>query len=133
MGHIEKSFKVKISKRLFGLFSFLLHGQINLRLKKLCDWPTSQKLWFKILWGRNWEWRWGRRTDMPNTPMTCNPRRSTETARLWNNAMRRPACGYAGHSMSLYPNPRTPIFKFLRATRSSSNALYRNILEPFLP
>lgn len=30
MGLIEKFSKVKISKRVFGLFSFLLQGQINL-------------------------------------------------------------------------------------------------------
>lgn len=31
-----------------------------------------------------------------------------------------PACGYTRQSMSLYPNPRTPTFKFHRATKSFS-------------
>lgn len=62
----------------------------------------------------------GRWVDMPNTPVTCNPHKTTKTTRVWNNAIRRPACGYARQSMSLYPNPRIPVFKFLRATRLSS-------------
>lgn len=67
---------------------------------------------------------------MSNTPMTCIPHRTTKTARVWNNAIRKPACGYARQSMSLYPNPRIPIFKFLR-TRSSSKCLIQEHTKIF--
>lgn len=70
---------------------------------------------------------------MPNTPMTCNPHRTTKTARVWNNAIRRPACGYARQSMSLYPNPKSLFSSFLGQQGRLPNALYRNILGSFLP
>lgn len=49
--------------------------------------------------------------------MTCNPQKTTKTARVWNNAIRRPAYDYERQSVSLHPSP---IFKFLRTTKSSS-------------
>lgn len=68
---------------------------------------------------------------MSNTPMTCIPHRTTNTARVWNNAIRKPACGYARQSMSLYLNPRIPISSFL-GQGHLPNAQYRNVLGSFL-
>lgn len=54
---------------------------------------------------------------MPNTPMTCNPHRTTETARVWNNAIRRLDMQ---DSQCLCILTQEAYFQFLRATRSFS-------------
>lgn len=53
---------------------------------------------FKILWERTENYDEGHGLVWPHTPMTCNPHRTTKTARVWNNAI-RPAYGYARQPM----------------------------------
>lgn len=61
--------------------------------------------------------------------MTCNSQKTTITARVWNNAIRRPAYDYERQSVSLHP---TPFSSSLGPQGHLPNTLYRNTLRSFL-
>lgn len=62
---------------------------------------------------------------MPHTPVTCNPHRTTETARVWNNAL-RPAYGYARQCLCIL-TPESLFSSFVGQQGHLPNALYRNL------
>lgn len=114
MGHIEKNFKVKISKR---LWTSLISIRVKLISAKEVLWLANIiKALIQNFVGKKLRMEMREMDRYVKHTMTCNPQKTTKTARVWNNAIRRPAYDHERQSMSLYPSP---IFKFLR-TRSPS-------------
>lgn len=129
MGNTGKFSKVKLFLRSLLLFNF---GKVTIPSTKLVLWLTEiKKLRFRFR-GENWEWRWGRWTDMPHTSMTCNPHRTTKTARVWSNAM-KPFMDKQDIQCLSVLTLESLLFKFIWPTRSYSKCFTQNPTKSFPP